>query len=140
MADHELMSAKYLQHVETDSATNAAPAINDAPPLKVSSAAAWARASRWVSVFAGVALVSCILGLAVPYLTSASSGKKTSPIDWLIRLKGGKPDQTFEKWVRDSAEANQQEWQEMYRKSPAYQIDPSKSIDWHFEPQQGFGK
>ena len=140
MAEHELMSAKFLQSVETNSVTNAAPSIDDAPLQKTSSAAAWARASRWVSMFAGTALVVCLLVVVVLYLTSASSGKKTSPIDWLIRLKGGKPDQTFEKWVRDSAEANQREWQEMYRKSPAYQIDPSKSIDWHFEPQQGFGK
>jgi hypothetical protein len=140
MAEHELISAKFLQSVESESATDATPAIDDAPQQRISSAAAWARASRWISMFAGSALVVCAMVVVVPYLTSASSGKRTSPIDWLIRLKGGKPDQTFEKWVRDSAESSQQEWQEMYRKSPAYQIDPSKPIDWHFEPPQGFGK
>jgi len=77
------------------------------------------------------------MGLVVPYLTSAASGKKTSPIDWLIRLRGGKPDQTFEKWVRGSTEANQQEWKEIYRKSPAFQLDPEHQ-NWHFEPPPSF--
>ena len=140
MAEYELMSAKYLQSVETDAATNAAPAIEDAPLEKSSSAAAWARASRWVSMFAGTALVVCVMVVVVPYLTSASSGKRTSPIDWLIRLKGGTPDQTFEKWVRDSAQSSQHQWDEMYRNSPAFQIEPPKPIDWHFEPPQGFRK
>jgi hypothetical protein len=137
MAEHDLMSAKYFKPDEMDSATDTAKAIEETPPQKTTSADAWARASRWVSVFAGAAVVACVMGLVVPYLTSATSGKKTSPIDWLIRLKGGKPDQTFEKWVRDSAETSQKEWQEMYRKSPAYQLDPEHQ-GWHFEPPPSF--
>jgi hypothetical protein len=137
MAERDLISAKYFKPDETDTAADVATAVAETPTQKTSSADAWARASRWVSVFAGAALVACVMGVAVPYLTSATSGKKTSPIDWLVRLKGGKPDQTFEKWVRDSADASQKEWQEMYRKSPAYQLDPEHQ-GWHFEPPPSF--
>jgi hypothetical protein len=134
MAEHELASAKYLAQVDDSFAAAAAGSADAAQPAS-SSVGTWARVSGWTSLIAAGAVIACAVAVAVPFITSVRSQKATSPIDWLLKLHGGPPDQSFEKWVRDSATANQHQWDEMYRKSPAYQFDPSK-MNWHFGPVQ----
>jgi hypothetical protein len=137
MADRELLTAKYFKPDEGVPSTRDDLAIQESPPPQASPLAAWVRASRWISAIAGAAVVACVIVLVVPSLRSALSIKATSPIDWLIRLGGGRSDQIFEKAIRDRSEANQREWQESYRKS-TYQLDPTKPIEWRFEPPANF--
>jgi hypothetical protein len=140
MAEHNLSTAKYFERAEEASQAGDSGNPDDAARKSAATVDAWARASRWISAVAGVAVVGCTMAIAIPYFTAASSGKPTSPFDWFLRFGGARSDQTFEKWVRDSTQANQRQWEEMYRNSPAYQFDPSKPIDWHFEPPKGFVK
>ncbi|HEV2970737.1 MAG TPA: hypothetical protein VGY55_12270 [Pirellulales bacterium] len=134
MAEHDLASAKYLAQAE-DSLAAAETGSADTTQPPASSVDIWARVAGWTSYIAAAAVIACLVAVAVPYITAARSQKATSPIDWLIKLHGGSPDQTFEKFIRDSATANEHQWDEMYRKSPAYGIDPSK-MNWNFGPVQ----
>jgi hypothetical protein len=136
MAEHELTSAKYLALVD-ESLAAAATGSADATQPPSSPVGGSARVSGWTSLIAAGAVIACLVAVAIPYIIAARSQKATSPIDWLLRFGGARPDQTFEKWVRDSATANQHQWDEMYRKSPAYGVDPSK-MNWHFEPPKSF--
>jgi hypothetical protein len=136
MAEHELMSAKYLTQADESLAAAATGSADTTQPA-TSSVGAWARVSGWTSLIAAGAVIACAVAVAIPLITAVRSQKATSPIDWLIKLHGGQPDQTFEKFIRDSATANQHQWDEMYRKSPAYQLDPSK-MNWNFGPPKSF--
>ncbi len=135
MAEQDLMTAKYFQSNDEASTSGAATTTDEAPRAQTTPIAACARASRWISAVAGVALMACLIGLAIPYLKSAASTKANSPVDWLVRtFTGRSSDQVVQQWLRDRGEANKQQWDEMYRKSPIYQFEQSKPIDWHFEP------
>jgi len=140
MAEHDLMTARYFKPDDESPSTGGAATIRESRPAQTSRMATAARASKWISVVAAVAFVACAIALAVPFLKlrAPSLGKANSPVDWLIRLCGGEPDKAVEKWLRDRGEANKREWDEKYRQSPMYQVDPSKPIDWHFEPQANF--
>src|SRR5262249_57737050 len=80
------------------------------------------RATTLVSIVVGAAAVACVLGLAIPYFSQLNSQKPTNVLDWWLRLGGAKPDQTFEKFLHDAAESNQQQWDDMYRNSPMYKF------------------
>lgn len=134
MAEQELMSIKYLQPDGEASSPGDASAIDKSPSTSTSPVAAWARASRWISAVAGVALLAGLIGLAIPYVKKAASTKANSPVDWLVRtFTGRSSNQVVEQWIRDRDEANQRQWDEMYRNSPVYQLEQAKPIDWHFE-------
>ena len=135
---HDLMTAKYFKSDDEAPSSGEAATIQNSRPAQSSRVATAARASKWISVVAAVAVVACAAALVVPFLRTPSLRKATSPLDWLIRLCGVEPDKVVEKWVRDRGEASKREWDEKYRQSPIYQIDPSKPIDWHFEPQSNF--
>ncbi len=99
------------------------------------------RATTLISIFVGGAAVACVLALAIPYLNQLNQKKPTNVLDWWLRLGGAKQDQTFEKFLNDSIESNQREWEEMYRNSPAYQFNNSAGYQfnqsqWQFQPGQ----
>jgi hypothetical protein len=54
---------------------------------------------------------------------NARAEKSTHPIDWLLWFGGAKEDETFEKFVTDTIEKNQAEWDEILRESPAFNIE-----------------
>ena len=103
----------------------------------------WERATSYMTAAVGVALVIGLAALAVPYVTgaskpaSASAKKKTYPIDWLLRFGGAKKGQTFEKFIQDSTNRNDLDWEQMYRDSPASKID-SRQMNWKLQPTPGF--
>ncbi len=138
MAEHELMSAKYLISEDDASSAGSPATIQKSRPAQSSRVKSAARASRWISIVAAVAVVGCVIAAVVPYLRAPSVRKATSPLDWLIRLCGVEPDKAVEKMLRERGEANKREWDEKFRQSPVFQIDPSKPIEWHFEPQTKF--
>jgi hypothetical protein len=138
MAEHDLMTAEYFKPDDEAPSTGGVATIQKSRPAQNSRVATAARASRWISVVAAVAVVACAAALVVPFLRTPSLRKATSPLDWLIRLCGVEPDKAVEKMLRDRGEANKREWDEKFRQSTTFQIDPSKPIDWHFEPQSNF--
>ena len=83
------------------------------------------RMTTLLSIFVGGAAVVCVLGLAIPYLSQLKKDKPTNVFDWWLRFGGAKTDQTFDKFLRDTAESNERQWDEMYRNSPVYNLDTS---------------
>ena len=143
MAEHELMSAKYLSPETDTSSTGGSTATEQAqksPSKKTSPAAGWALASRWISALVGVALVACAVGLVFPRVKTASKEKPANSVDWLLRFATGRSDVSVEKYLRDQGEANRREWDEKYRESPISKIDPTKPIEWKFPTSANFNK
>ena len=124
MGHAELSTAKYFEQVEQERAAAAAKAAEEAaaaaaaaPPPK---ADPWGQVYCWGSYAIGAAALVCVVALALPMLSP--SGKRSNAIDWMLWLGGAKPDQTFEKFLLDTAATNQREWEDRYRESPAYQL------------------
>ena len=138
MSDSELTTAKYFQQIEAARSTATAEQIDLPQQERRTTTDAWAKASSWISLIGGGAIAVVLLVFAVGYLVGDGSKKKTYPIDWFLRLGGAKSDQTFEKFVRNTATTNKLDWDEQFRKSPMYQfensqtplIDPQK-LGWH---------
>jgi hypothetical protein len=93
-------------------------------------------ATTLLSIFVGAAAVVCVLGLAIPYLSQLNKDKPTNVLDWWLRFGGAKSDQTFDRFLRDAAETNQQQWDEMYRNSPAYQLNNSPMYQFNQNQSQ----
>jgi hypothetical protein len=141
MGQSELTTAKYFEQAEQERATAANAVATDTESPKT--AEKWARAYSWISAGIALAIIACVTALAIPYLTGVGSWQRKNPIDWLLWLGGARSDQTFEKYIRDSAAANQREWDDRYRESPAFQFDStqfrlqpldSQQMGWHPEP------
>jgi hypothetical protein len=104
-------------------------------PCPASTVSGWERANARLSRVLAFAIVVIATVLAIGYVKSARSSasarskKSTSPIDWLLWFGGAKPDQTFEKYIKDTTEKNQREWDEKYRDSPASKLGQG-GIDW----------
>jgi hypothetical protein len=140
MSESQLITTKYLQQAEEARAATSAAQSETVEELHEprTSTDAWAKASSWISLIGGGAVAVCLLVFAAGYFIGDGTKKKTYPIDWFLRLGGAKSDQTFEKFVRDSAINSKVDWDEQYRKSPMYQfensqtplIDPQK-LGWH---------
>jgi len=135
VSESNLTTAAYYQ--ERDEASDVALAFEPmiAPPPVEPSTSGLARTISLVSRMVSFTLVVAITFVAVRYITaardslSARSKKSTHPIDWLLWFGGAKKDQTFEKYLRESAEKSQREWDEKYRESPAYQLR-QQPVDW----------
>lgn len=121
MTDSNLTSAKYYDHVDDAEVAAAVQSI-----AKPSAAGMGAYFTSRISMFVGSALAVCLLLLAVGYFAaahrrvSARADESTHPIDWLLWFGGAEDDQTFEKFVNDSIEQSQREFEEQLRNSPAY--------------------
>ena len=137
MAEHELITAKYFKPDDEASTPATSPAAQEPLPPRVSSLAAWSRATRWISIVAGVAIFACVIVIAIPPLRTAVSTKANSPVDWIVRLCGGRTDKMFENWMREHAESNQREWQERYKES-TFHFDPQKPIEFPLQSQANF--
>jgi hypothetical protein len=133
----ELKSAQYLSTAsDSPTAFESEPAAPRAP--KRSPVETWQRVTSWVSAIAALAAAICLIGVGVPYISSAISDRPKSPIDWWLRLGGAKSDQTFEKFVRNAATAPQFDFDEMYKKSPVYNLDKTPMMqlnNWPTQPQ-----
>jgi hypothetical protein len=136
MAGHDLLTAKYLKPDDKAPSMGVATATEASPP-PATRVTGLASASRWISLVVIVAFIACGVGLAVPYVKAVSAGKAMSPIAWLNHLRA-QPGQAFEKMIRDRGEAVQREWADKNRQSPGFQIDPSKPMEWNFEPAANF--
>jgi hypothetical protein len=124
MADVELATAKYVQQAEQARAEAAAaqPAPTPAPRRPRT----WEHAASYVSIVAAGAVLICVAAIAVPVLTSDAPKKQSNPIDLILRFGGAKSDQTFEKFLNDSIETSQREFEEKFRNSPAFEFDPEQ--------------
>jgi hypothetical protein len=149
MSESNLTTAEYLEHMhEAREAMTADGSIAASPPAPA--AGACDRVASRLSLVVGVALAVSVTVLAIGYLTaardhvSARAKKSTHPIDWLLWFGGAKEDQTFEKFVKDNSAKSKQEWDEKYRNSPAYQVDPEQMDwrrgQWKFAPAPSFAK
>ena len=119
------------------------PATPEPTSPRAPAESAWARASQWTSLVVAGALIVCIAVIAIPYLTASGSWKAGNSIDWLLRMGGARSDQTFERYLRESSEKSQREWEERSRNSPIQKLDPGitnwKVEQFKFEPAT-FGK
>jgi hypothetical protein len=139
MSETELITAKYVRQAEEERQAREAqlaaelaaqPAEPQAPtPRQRLSAEQFAR--RLSYVVAGAAGV-CVIALAIPFVASMGSHKRVHPIDWWLRLGGAGSDQTFERFIKDSLTANQQEFDQF---KPAFDFDAS-SLNMNFQPFQ----
>jgi hypothetical protein len=129
MSGVELKTTKYFEvpQDDRDGGSGAATACSsESPPLRTAS---WEKAAAWIGVGAVGLVVLCLALIAVPMVTGIKLPKSVSPIDWWLWFGGAKSGQTFEKFVRDTATKNQQEWDEKYRQSPMYQFKGIQGAD-----------
>ncbi len=126
MNDSNLSSAKYFQQAEE--AREAAVVVNSPEPVpqRYTGTDTLAQVSRWMSWIAGGAVVLCLMVFATGYFAGDGSKKRTNPIDWFLRFGGAKSDQSFEKFIRNTATMKTIDWDEQYRKSPMYQFEHSQ--------------
>jgi hypothetical protein len=127
MSGVELKTAKYFE--TQDELGFEDPASMDDDGLPRARTASWEKAAAWIGVGAAGLVVVCLALIALPYVTGIKLPKAASPIDWWLWLGGAKSDQTFEKFVRDTATKNQNDWDEKYRQSPIYQFKGIQPID-----------
>ncbi len=74
-------------------------------------------------------VVVCLALIALPMVTGIKLPKSASPIDWFLWFGGGKSDQTFEKFVKDTAKKNPLDLEEKHRQSPMYQFQGMQPIN-----------
>jgi hypothetical protein len=117
----ELKSAQYLSpETPIDQSTHGDHQLPTRPSS--SSLDSWHRAARWVSFCVAGAVIFCVIAFASALMAGIQLPKSRYPIDWWLWLCGGSSDQTFESFVKNAATSNQIDWEEQYRKSPAYQF------------------
>ena len=145
MYDSNLSTAKYL--TQTDEPDDAAPDDNSPEASPAPAAGGFEHLTSRLSLVIGGAAAVCVLILVVGWFTvardrvNARAEKSTSPIDWFLWFGGAKEDQTFEKFVTDTIEKNQAEWDEILRESPAFNIenDPDfRELQRQLEAQSNF--
>jgi hypothetical protein len=125
MAEVELASSKYLQQAEQARA-EAAAAAPLPPPQPPKRKNGWEHAASYTSVIAGAAALLCVVAIAIPIINSAAKHRPKNAIDMMLRFGGAKEDQTFEKFLKDTVETTQREFEQQLRNSPAYEFDPDK--------------
>ena len=125
VSELNLTTAQYVNQAhEADDAATSRPAVG-----------ALERFTSRLSLLIGTALAIGVTLVAVGYLASvrehvsARAEKSTHPLDWLLWFGGAERDQTLEKYINDTTAKSKREWDEQYRKSPAYLEDP-QGIDW----------
>jgi hypothetical protein len=128
MSRFELQTAKYLgstaEPIEREEALEANPVAE-----KGSSPSRLEKTAGWIGVGAAGLVVLCLALIAIPKVTGINLPKGASPVDWFLWFGGAEKDQTFNKYLKDSAAKNQQEWDERYRQSPMYKFQGMKPID-----------
>lgn len=128
MSGFELQTAKYMGSTSEPIESEDAAEINSFQENR-SPTSRLEKAAGWVGVGVAGLVVVCLALIAIPKLTGFKMPKAASPVDWFLWLGGAKSDQTFEKYLTDSAKKNQQEWEERYRQSPMYQFKGMGPID-----------
>ncbi len=132
MPDVELQSAKFFQQQNEPQVESGAGDSSDVSGLSevaASKPVAWEKVAAWMGVGASGLVVVCLALIAVPMVTGIKLPKSASPIDWFLWFGGGKSDQTFEKFVKDTAKKNPLDWEEKYRQSPMYQFQGAQPIN-----------
>ena len=133
MPEIELQTAKFFEQQNEEQSmgggtAGGSPAAGSTPATRVKTAS-WEKVAAWMGVgVAGVAVI-CLALVAVPMVTGIKLPKSTSPLNWWLWFGGAKSDQTFEKFIKDTEAKNQQEWAELYRKSPVYQFQGIQPLD-----------
>jgi hypothetical protein len=122
MSGIELKTAKYFESPEDELTATSGTTTDQSSSLRESSTASWERVTKWISLGAAGLVILCLVLVAVPYVTGIRLPKSASPMDWWLWFGGAKSDQTFEKFVRDTATKNPMDWDEKYRQSPMYQF------------------
>ncbi|HZZ28596.1 MAG TPA: hypothetical protein VFE46_11390 [Pirellulales bacterium] len=146
MADTQLQTAAYFQPPEKNTFET-----DTASPAQASGSAAhnrtdWERVSTKISLVTAGAVLVCLVVLAIPYITGIQWPKSGSLGDWWLWLGGAKPDQTFEKFVKDVGAKNQLDWEAAYKRSPTYKLDTTpmyqfnQSSGMRFNPQPARGQ
>jgi len=135
MAAQDLLSAKYLTHVDDAVSTSIAGDPREPSPAHGSSSAGLARLTAWISVVAAVAVVACAVALVVPLVKTAAAKKANGPVDWIVQMTTGKrSDEIVGKWIRDRSAENQRYLDEQFKNSQPF--DTSKPVEWNFDPQK----
>ncbi|HEY2761461.1 MAG TPA: hypothetical protein VGI75_11980 [Pirellulales bacterium] len=117
----ELKSAQYLSS-ESHGDAPAQPAFELSNPHPSAQFESWHRAAKWISFGVAGTVIVCVIAFTSARMAGIHFPKSHYPIDWWIWLCGGSSDQTFEKFVKNAATSNTIDWDEQYRKSPAYQL------------------
>ena len=126
MSESKLSTAAYFEQAQQADAAAAEAARSTGP--SATSHNRWERATSLFSLMLAGALAISLAGLAILFLASGRDGtdrrakKATHPIDWLLRLGGAKPGQTFERYITDSVERSEREFDDIQRASPIYKL------------------
>jgi hypothetical protein len=142
MPTTELTTAKYFN----DPQPPQQPGLTDTPEpaaSQPSSAGILAAANSYLTLVVAAGFLICVTIVAFPDLKSAWSERPKNVLDLWLRFGGAKPDQTFEKFIIERTEADQRQWAEMYKNSPAYQLKDiptfnldSKQFNWQLNQPQ----
>ena len=127
MANIELSTAKYFQESQPASDTRAPDVplpdeLETDPSFQPFSSSILAIANSYLTLIVAAGVILCVAMLAFPYLKSAWSNHPKSILDLWVQLGGGKSGQTFEQFIKERTDADQREWAEMYKNSPAYKF------------------
>ena len=76
------------------------------------------RANGLISLVVLAAILGCVAIAVYPLVSELSLPRETDPLSLMFWLRGEK--MTGEEWLQRNALEQQREWDEMYRKSPAY--------------------
>jgi hypothetical protein len=134
MAETPLKTAKFLEQAAENEAGFTDQSLQGAMGEGRSAIDTWQRAATWMSLMLGAAVVVCIAGIAISSLAGLKLPKSAYLIDWWLWFGGAKTDQTFEKFVRDASTKNQDNWDELYRQSPAYQLKDLQGVQFNQSP------
>ena len=138
MPEIELKTAKLFEQQNEPTTETGAANGGDSSGTQAKTAA-WEKAAAWTGVVALGLVVMCLALIVVPTVTGIKLPKAASPMDWWLWLGGAKSDQTFEKFVRDTATKNQVDWDAKYRQSPMYQFKGIQPIQLNQSPGGQFG-
>jgi hypothetical protein len=145
MPETKLQSAAYFQPSEEDDFAASDAIADQSTERTVSKTSEWQRASTWVSVIAAGAVVLCLAVFAVSSFTGLHLPKSGNMMDWWLWLGGAKSDQTFDKFLKDTAAKNQRDIEANF-KAPALQVDTTwvnqfnQSPTMQFNPQPTGGQ
>jgi len=137
MSESNLTTAVYYEQEQEARAAAEADASSVTRP-RVLPTSRWEHATSRISLIIAGVLAVCLAVLGIACLSAArdktaQAKRATYPIDWLLRFGGAKPDQTFQRFIKDSTERNDREWEDRYRDSPAYK-HRSQPVPWQIHP------
>jgi hypothetical protein len=132
MSETKLQTAAFFQPESEAALATADPNLDQSAELNASKTGDWERLSTWVSVGAAGAVVLCLAIFAITSITGIHLPKDANGLNLWLWFGGAKSDQTFEKFLKDTAAKNKRDVEANFQSSPV--------SDMHFVPIEQFNQ